>query len=260
MELKITMYAIITENDESEWDDKTGEYYHFPSKYLAMLKPGTQIIYYKGKIKQPHYFGYGVIGEIKLAPKNPLKKTNQSSYYATINNYIKFKLNIPAKLGNNEYVEKIPSNKEKNYWRDAVRKIEQETYALILSLANINPPLKYEISDDFISSQEGNKKKFYTTIYERDPKLRKQVITKKGTTCICCGFNFADFYGDIGDGFTHVHHIKPISTYGGKATKVTIDDLEPVCANCHAMIHRKKNNTLSIDQLREFIQKNKTLN
>ena len=31
---KDRQYTIITENDESEWDDKTGEKYHFPSRYV----------------------------------------------------------------------------------------------------------------------------------------------------------------------------------------------------------------------------------
>ncbi|MFD1259819.1 HNH endonuclease [Entomomonas asaccharolytica] len=255
------MYSIITENDDSKWDDKTGEYYHFPERYLRILQPGTRIIYYKGKIKKPEYFGCGIIGKVTLAPKDPEDNTSKSSsYYATIDDYVSFKIKPIAKLGHNKYIEKIPDNKKKNYWRNAVRKIDDETYSTILALANVNISLEYEISDDLVSSQEGNKKKIYTTIYERDPKLRKQVIAKKGTTCVCCGFNFSNFYGEIGNGYTHVHHIKPLHVYGGESIQVTIDDLEPVCANCHAMIHRKKSSTLSIEQLRQFIQENRTIN
>ncbi len=62
------MFTVITENDESQWDDIMGEKYHFPGQYLNFLKPGTLIVYYKGRITDkkfehirltngPHYFG-----------------------------------------------------------------------------------------------------------------------------------------------------------------------------------------------------------
>jgi hypothetical protein len=45
-------YVIITENDESQWDDKTGISYHYPNKYVNVLAPGTRVIYYKGKLQK----------------------------------------------------------------------------------------------------------------------------------------------------------------------------------------------------------------
>jgi 5-methylcytosine-specific restriction protein A len=33
-------------------------------------------------------------------------------------------------------------------------------------------------------------------------------------------------------------------------------DLFPVCPNCHAMLHRKKGSTLSIEELKQIIQQN----
>lgn len=44
-------YAIITENDTSAWHDETGSLYHYPKRYLSLLKPGTRIIYYKEGMK-----------------------------------------------------------------------------------------------------------------------------------------------------------------------------------------------------------------
>ena len=34
-------YAIITENDVSNWSDKTGELYHHPKRYLKYIPEGT---------------------------------------------------------------------------------------------------------------------------------------------------------------------------------------------------------------------------
>ena len=39
-------YLILTENDESAWDDNTGISYHFPYKYRSVIIEGSEIIYY----------------------------------------------------------------------------------------------------------------------------------------------------------------------------------------------------------------------
>ena len=44
-------YAVIVENDTSEYNDETGTIYHFPNKYLKILEPGTKVIYCKEKVK-----------------------------------------------------------------------------------------------------------------------------------------------------------------------------------------------------------------
>lgn len=48
--MKHLQYAIITENGTSAWHDETGILYHYPKRYLSFLKPGTRIVYYKGRI------------------------------------------------------------------------------------------------------------------------------------------------------------------------------------------------------------------
>ncbi len=53
--LRKVMYAVIVENDVSQWDDDTGVLYHFPKRYLKYLQPGTHVIYYKGRIKDKAY-------------------------------------------------------------------------------------------------------------------------------------------------------------------------------------------------------------
>jgi predicted HNH restriction endonuclease len=54
-----------------------------------------------------------------------------------------------------------------------------------------------------------------------------------------CGFKVAQTYGEVGEGFIHVHHLKPLSEIGSKYKVDPIQDLRPVCPNCHAMIHRR---------------------
>jgi 5-methylcytosine-specific restriction protein A len=63
-------------------------------------------------------------------------------------------------------------------------------------------------------------------------------------------------YGEIGKGFIHVHHIVPIHKIGKEYKINYIEDLVPVCPNCHAMLHRKVNGKeLSIQELKEIINK-----
>jgi 5-methylcytosine-specific restriction protein A len=51
-----------------------------------------------------------------------------------------------------------------------------------------------------------------------------------------CGFDFEDRYGELGRGFAHVHHLRPLADAPGP-TQTRLEDLAVVCANCHAMIH-----------------------
>jgi len=112
-------------------------------------------------------------------------------------------------------------------------------------------------ADEFESYVEGNKKKKYVTYYERIPKNREQAIKIHGYICKGCKFNFEKTYGSHGKDFIHVHHIKPVSQFE-KPQKVNPEtDLTVVCPNCHAMIHRYKDKTLSMKELKNLIQTNR---
>jgi 5-methylcytosine-specific restriction protein A len=74
--------------------------------------------------------------------------------------------------------------------------------------------------------------------YERDPQARRKCIAIYGLNCHICGFNFQKFYGDYGSNFIHVHHLVPISKIGKDYEVNPEKDLIPLCANCHAIVHR----------------------
>ncbi len=66
--------------------------------------------------------------------------------------------------------------------------------------------------------------------------------------CVVCDFDFARKYGELGRGFIEAHHKIPVAQLRpGALTK--LEDLAPVCANCHRMLHRSGG--LSIDELRD---------
>lgn len=255
------MYTVITENDESKWKDITGVIYSFPKKYLKLLQSGTKVVYYKGKLKNnkfkskrlsdaPHYFGCASIGDIFEE-----KDGKNISYYASINDYIQFDLPVPFKV-KDEYIEKIPSSMANNYWRDGVRSINEDIYLQILKLAGVDSGYRIVCNNDFSSYKEGSKKEIFTTRYERNSKLRKDTLEQKGAECKCCGFSFEKIYGELGKNYIHIHHTKPLYLCEGKKITVSVDDMEPVCPNCHAMIHKNKKMTYTIEEIRNLILRN----
>lgn len=126
--------------------------------------------------------------------------------------------------------------------------------------------IKVEVFDETITFQEGLKKIVEVKIYERSCRLRQIAIehfTKDGEiSCDACNFNYRKFYGEIGEGYIEIHHIKPIFKYENEELNKTIDkalmNVVPVCSNCHRMIHRRRHEPLSINYLTEQINKNKT--
>lgn len=88
--------------------------------------------------------------------------------------------------------------------------------------------------------------------YERSPAARAQCIKHYGATCQVCDMDFAKKYGTWGEGFIHVHHHKPISSASGPYLVDPIKDLIPVCPNCHAMLHRKKD-VITVQELRDWL-------
>lgn len=101
---------------------------------------------------------------------------------------------------------------------------------------------------------EGARKQVRVNSYERNPRARRDCIKAYGCNCAVCGFNFEVKYGDLGKEFIHVHHLKPLALTDGKYELDPVDDLRPVCPNCHAMLHRP-DQMLSIEELKSILQK-----
>jgi predicted HNH restriction endonuclease len=124
---------------------------------------------------------------------------------------------------------------------------------------------KIETFDENIIIQEGTKKLTEIATYNRSTTLRNYAIqhfsNDSKINCYCCNFNFQDFYGEqIGKGFIEIHHTKPIFKYEDEDLEYTlqqaINNLTPVCSNCHRMIHRNWNKPLEIQMLIDSIKAN----
>ena len=104
---------------------------------------------------------------------------------------------------------------------------------------------------------EGECKMYVSKHFERDPMARQLCIQYYGNQyrCEICGFNFEKFYGkrEIAEPYIEVHHINPIALRakeGGYEINYK-NELIPLCANCHRMIHNFGKGVLTPDQLRE---------
>ena len=71
---------------------------------------------------------------------------------------------------------------------------------------------------------------------------------------MACGLNFEDTYGDLGTGYVHVHHVKPVSEAGLKEVNAE-RDLVVLYTNCHIMVNRRWNLTLNIENLKAILRK-----
>jgi 5-methylcytosine-specific restriction protein A len=85
--------------------------------------------------------------------------------------------------------------------------------------------------------------------YDHNPIARRQCISHWGYSCSVCGFEYSKKYGPRGKDFIHVHHLHDISLSGEEHVVHPINDLRPVCANCHSMLHTERP-AISIERLR----------
>ena len=212
-----------------------------------------------------------------LGKASDLKKQYFSEYYQQLNNRnAQFKMLI-----NNTIVDcSDPSSWETNWSSFSIRitkspivettdsfsKLEfvEEwgTLALgmILSLADIVEVYSADTVEensedwDYSSFEEGKKTYGITTRYEHNPHNRQLCLAANGFRCKVCGIDFSEKYGPYGKGFIHVHHIIPVSTYGGPVKLNPTKDLIPICPNCHYMLHRHKK-TLLPDELKQMLKK-----
>ncbi len=111
-----------------------------------------------------------------------------------------------------------------------------------------------EINEEY---WEGKLSHVNINIRERNRTARNKCIESKGKKCAVCDFDFEKVYGELGKDFIHVHHVNPISN---REKEYKIDNIEdeliPVCPNCHAMLHRKRE-VISIEELKQIIENNK---
>jgi hypothetical protein len=109
------MLLVLAENEVKvnalhDWQDITGERYHFPNQYAGKLVP-TRFVYYRGVRRadgsrgSAEYFGTGIVGvhwRDEAIPDDAPKR--RWRWFCEIDDYVPFGSPIPAKF-DDRYLE-----------------------------------------------------------------------------------------------------------------------------------------------------------
>ncbi len=122
------------------YDDRTGVSYEFPPRYRRAIVAGRRFIYYRGGvgISIPHYFGSGIVGEVR-ASQNP------GLLECDVLDYRPFDAVVPFKDEAGNRLE--PGGEGRMFYRSGVRRISEETFERILELGD-HPPVSDASRDD----------------------------------------------------------------------------------------------------------------
>ena len=134
-------------------------------------------------------------------------------------------------------------------------KIDPEHETLILPLLTASTVNTTDEVPESQSYVEGASCTIVVNAFERDSAARKACLDHYGCNCRVCGFNFEETFGALGKGYIHVHHKVPLADIRQEYKVNPLTDLIPLCANCHAMIHRRRP-TLTLEELIGSMEKN----
>ena len=147
--------------------------------------------------------------------------------------------------GDKLHVSHSPDSIDVSLFRGATLVIESQNGVGAISVF----PDEISIESEY---DEGAVQQVLVNRYERDANARTACIAHHGTNCSICGFDFGLVYGEVMDGFIHIHHLIPLAKIKSEYQVNPKDDLRPVCPNCHAVIHRRRE-PYSIEDIKDLL-------
>lgn len=133
-----------------------------------------------------------------------------------------------------------------------VPKLESLGFKVVaLQITDTTAALAEEVPE---SMWEGGKRAVTVNAYERSAEARAACIEAHGASCAICAFDFGEMYGPEFEGFIHVHHRIPVSKIEERYKVDPVNDLIPVCPNCHAVLHYG-NKTRTEEEVRDILRK-----
>ena len=207
----------------------------------------------------PHYDNYDAIevNRVKKIPKDWSGPMGVPITFFDKYNPEQFEIiGLSASAGYDPNIIGLPLLKE----GDARASVNGKTKYARIFIRNRNPELE---DDDTSAGQaskyttelhlEGFKRSITITTHERNPNNRKAAILEHGVKCFGCNREMKEIYGDIAEGYIHIHHCQPLSSFD-PSEKPDIKNLVPLCPNCHAVVHLEEP-PISVDRLKELISK-----
>lgn len=186
----------------------------------------------------------------------PDKSINEMS---AIHKYLKHKFNLDDfKEASLEDFIKPEAERIYNQFKSHSEQIAEMLNSISSEEELLSDTIKNDIegynSELGLSDKDGGSKQCLVSIYERNQTLRKIAVSLHGTSCKVCGFYFGLFYGERGVDYIEVHHLNPLSRIKTEHDVKPETDMTVLCSNCHRMIHRKRDEILSIDELKRIIR------
>ena len=204
-------------------------------------------------VPKPTRWFWGIEGFPKDTRKKIRYRYQNKDYQGTVNIYSN---DLSQIYWYNDFKEALDFVISPESYPDMVFERIGEDYYNIKFLNTINDTESLESIVVSESHNEGKIVQYYTTKYERNATNRSRAIKIHGTKCMACGFDFEATYGELGRDYIEVHHIKPLSSLEEETEINPETDLVCLCSNCHRMIHRRRDNILSVSDLVTIIQKN----
>jgi putative restriction endonuclease len=125
----------------------------------------------------------------------------------------------------------------------------------LLGWTEDTPTIPEEV-DEIESVYEGAVRRVSVNAYERSKVAREKCLLHYGCKCTVCGIILSDIYGEIAQGYIHVHHLRQLSEINSEYQIDPIADLRPVCPTCHSIIHLRAP-PYSVEEVQILIKSNK---
>ncbi|SDC10151.1 HNH endonuclease [Acinetobacter boissieri] len=201
--------------------------------------PSAQLLFWKNLTDLKQYRGnFSVFKKLKKVDNKTL--TRQSLIEQ---NYIK----------NSDTLQGLRTDRGKSQDHDISVLLNYITSQFNDEMIDFDYPDEANLNDK--KFPEGAKQIVQVNRYERNPEARSKCIQHYGLSCQICKMEFAKTYGAFAQGFIHVHHITPLHKISDEYEVDPINDLIPVCPNCHAMLHKTINGTpMTIEKLKMLYQ------
>jgi putative restriction endonuclease len=65
--------------------------------------------------------------------------------------------------------------------------------------------------------------------------------------------SFFERYGEVAKDFIHVHHKNPVSQKDEPSAIKPEEHLVPLCPNCHAVAHMRKDEPFSVEEIKAML-------
>jgi anti-sigma B factor antagonist len=150
--------------------------------------------------------------------------------------------------------EALAALREDGLWADRARVVEEVAAEILAATDGVSQRNRTGAKRPPWTAQEGAVREITMEIVGRSRKFRNDAVRVRGWRCEVCGFDFGEVYGELGEGYIEIHHLRALSQHKGEAKATTFKRVRAVCANCHRVLHRRGARPISVEMLRRIVE------